>query len=92
MYKEPENNFFAEFSIYDEKFKKDVLETHNGKIVLPFYASVFLIILKFLYYKLHIIPDKLYSYIKNNILSSMIGLPDDEFVVLDMKSKKKKTE
>lgn len=90
MYKEPENEFFAEFSIYDEKFKKDVLEEHNGKTILPFYASVLLIILKFLYYKLHLIPDKLYTFTKKKILSLMIGLPDDEFIVLDMKSKKKK--
>jgi hypothetical protein len=90
MYKEPDNDFCAEFSIYDEKFKKDVLEEHNGKIVLPFYASVLLVILKFLYYKLHLIPDKLYTFTKKKILSLMIGLPDDEFVVLDMKFKKKK--
>ena len=90
MYKEPENNFFAEFSIYDEKFKKDVLETHNGKTVLPFYASVLLIILKFLYYKLHIISDNLYKLSKKKILNTMIGWQDDEFVVLDMKFNKKK--
>jgi hypothetical protein len=88
MYKEPTNNFFAEFSIYDEKFKKDVLEEHNGKTVLPFYASVLLVILKFIFYKLHIIPDKLYTFTKKKILSLMIGLPDDEFVVLDTKKKK----
>ena len=31
----------------------------------------------------------MYSYTKKKILSVLIGLPDDEFVVLDMKSKKK---
>jgi len=92
MYKEPENNFFAEFSIYDEKYKKDVLETHNGKNVLPFYASVLLVILKFLYYKLNIIPASFYRLSKKKILSTMIGIPEDEFVVLDMKFNKKKTE
>ena len=52
------------------------------------YASILLIILKFLYYKLNIIPDKTYTYTKKKILSVLIGLPDDEFIVLDMKSKK----
>lgn len=90
MYKEPENNFAAEFSIYDDKFKKDVLEEHNAKTILPFYASTLLIILKFLFYKLHLIPDKLYTFTKKKILSLMIGLPDDEFIVLDLKKSKKK--
>lgn len=90
MYKEPENKFTAEFSIYDEKYKEGVLEEHNKKGVLPFYASVLLLILKFLHYKLHIIPHKTYTFVKKKILSTMIGLPDDEFIVIDMKSKKNK--
>jgi len=90
IYKEPENNFVSEFSIYDEKYKNDTLAEYNSKIILPFYASVLLIILKFLYYKLNLIPGKTYTYTKRKILSVLIGLPDDEFVVLDMKSKKKK--
>jgi len=90
MYKEPENEFVSEFSIYDEKNRYGVLAEHNAKTVLPMYASILLIILKFLYYKLNIIPDKTYTYTKKKILSVLIGLPDDEFIVLDMKSKKKK--
>lgn len=89
MYKERENDFVAEFSIYDEKYKEGVLEEHKKKTVLPLYASILLVILKFLYYKLHLIPDKMYTYTKKKILSLMIGLPDDEFIVLDMKSRKK---
>jgi hypothetical protein len=90
MYKEPENDFMAEFSIYDEKYKEGVLEEHNKKSVLPIYASILLYILKFLYYQLHFISDKLYTFTKKKILSLMIGLPDDQFVVLDMKTRKKK--
>lgn len=89
MYKEPENDFIAEFSIYDEKYKDGVLAEHKRKLVLPIYASILLYILKFFYYKVHLISDKFYTYIKKKILSLMIGLPDDQFVVLDMKSRKK---
>lgn len=89
MYKEPENNFAAEFSIYDEKYKEEVLEEHNKKTILPFYASILLVILKFFYYKVDIIPHKTYAFLKKKILSLMIGLPEEEFVVLATKSRKK---
>ena len=90
MYKEPENNLAAEFSIYDEKFRDEVLSEHHAKTVLPFYASVILIILKYLYYNLHFISKEYYKYLKKKTLGLMIGLPDDEFVVLDSKLPKDK--
>jgi predicted nucleotidyltransferase len=89
MYKEPENNFAAEFSIYDEKWRNDILDEHNSKTVLPFYASIILIILKYLFYNLHIIPKETYRYLKKKTLGLMIGLPDDEFIVLDSKPVKR---
>jgi predicted nucleotidyltransferase len=85
MYKEPEKNFITELSIYNEKFKHGILEEHNGKKELPFYATILLIILKTLFYTLHIIPSEWYIYCKNIILTTLICKKEDDFVVLDLK-------
>jgi len=85
MYRSPDGSFSAEFSIYNQKFKHLILEEHLKKTILPFYASWMLIVLKFLYYKLNLIEKETFGYLKKNIMSFMIGLPDDQFVVLDSK-------
>jgi hypothetical protein len=87
MYKNDELNFSAEFSIYDNKYKKGVLEQHLKKTVLPFYASFFLFIVKKLYYDLHILSPSLYRTLKTKILSFGIGLPEEQFLVLNVKDK-----
>lgn len=83
MYKSPEKNFSAEFSIYNEKYKNNILYEHNDKRVIPFYATFLLIILKFLFYTLHIIPSDWYIKSKKFILSTMLFKKDDHFVVID---------
>jgi len=85
MYKNLDGAFAAEFSIYDEKYKQDILNEHIRKISLPFYASLMLIVLKFFYYKLKMIDKKFFIYLKRKIMSFMIGLPDDEFIILEPK-------
>jgi hypothetical protein len=82
-YKSPSNDFQVEFSIYDEKYKKGVLDEHLKKIVLPFYAIWMLYLLKFLYYQLHIVNHNTFTYIKRKIMTLGIGLPDDDFIVLE---------
>lgn len=82
FYTHPEYNFSAEISINEEKYKEYVLKEHNGKNVLPFYASWLLIILKFIYYKLHLIPHEWFKYFKKIILSTLIFKKDDHYIVL----------
>jgi predicted nucleotidyltransferase len=72
-----------EFSIYNKKYKKNVLYEHNYKTNLPFYISWILIILKFLHYKLNLFEYSTYKNVKNRVLSNMMGFPKDKFVVLD---------
>ena len=67
-YDEPEHNFFTEISIYPEKNKEDVLTEHNFKQNLPFYILFLLIILKYLYYNIQIIPNNIYIKSKRFIL------------------------
>jgi predicted nucleotidyltransferase len=83
--KHNENNFKVEISIYNEKYRKGVLEEHNKKTVLPFYATFLLILLKFMYYNMHFISKDIFRYLKKKCLSLAIGLPEDEFIVLDVK-------
>jgi hypothetical protein len=87
MYKniDPGNEFNVEFSIYNEKYKKGILHEHIKKMVLPFYATWLLIILKLLHYNLHILPEKQFKYLKKKVLTLVIGLPDDQFVVISSK-------
>jgi predicted nucleotidyltransferase len=82
LYKEPENDFIAEFSIYDEKHRNDILFEHNDKRDLPFYATFVLIIVKFLFYTLAIIPSSWYIESKKFILTSFIGKREDNFVIV----------
>ena len=85
FYKNKAENICVEFSIYNEKYKNGVMKEHLMKTELPFYASWFLIILKILFYNLHILDKKTFSYWKKKILSVGIGLPDDQFLVLETK-------
>ena len=82
LYKEPEKNLIAEISIYNEKYKEGILNEHNGKSVLPFYATCALIIIKYLFYTLNIMPKEWYVYFKKIILTKLIFLKEDDFVVL----------
>jgi hypothetical protein len=88
-YKEPENNFVVEFSIYNEKYKKEILQQHNGKKDLPYIVTILLIILKFLYYTLNILPKFIYVPCKKFFLSFMIGKKNTDFVIIDIKDKGK---
>lgn len=83
-YLDPDNHFTAEISIYNEKDKEDVLIEHNSKMVLPFYISFLLIILKTLYYNVGIIPNDMYIYLKKKIMNNMVEGEDIEFVGIDI--------
>jgi hypothetical protein len=82
MYLQPEHNFAAEFSIYDEKYKDDILSIHNSKNSIPFYATFVLIIAKFLYHTLNVIPSSLYSSCKRFFLNDGVGRIHEDFVVI----------
>ena len=84
MYTEPENNFKVEFCIYDEKFKNDLLLEYDDKIQIPFYATILLILLKVIFYKLELITREWYSYLKGKILTVLCGKPVNHFVIVDI--------
>jgi hypothetical protein len=83
-YKNEEKQISIEFSVYNEKYKREILKEHHDKTYnLPYYATFLLYLLKSIYYKFNILDKDTFSYLKKKILSVIIGLHDDEFVVLD---------
>jgi len=83
MYKNPDKNIAVEFSIYNEKDKKSILDEHRSKFVLPFYVSSLLIILKFIHYKLCLLNKNTFKNIKRIMLSTLMNLPYDDFYILE---------
>jgi hypothetical protein len=82
IYEEPENNFSTEFSIYDEKHKEYILNVKQRQIFLPFYASWLLIIVKFFYYTLGVLPKDWFKYLKDIILHDLISVKSEDYVAL----------
>jgi len=55
------------------------------KTVIPYYATILLMIIKFLYYKIPLLSKSIFLYLKNKILSVGIGLPEEDFIVIGNK-------
>lgn len=89
MYKEPEHQLTVEFSIYNQKYKNTVLFEHTQKSTIPYHATCMLIFVKWLFYRLNIIPGTWYTKMKKFILSTLIAKDYDHFVVVDIGKKKK---
>lgn len=83
MYKNPQEQIVAEFSIYNDKFKDIIIKEHTSKFILPFYITIILYIIKFFFYTVPIIPNKMYIGVKRFLLSRGIGKELDKFMVLD---------
>ena len=82
IYKNPKKNIQAEFLIYNEKFKEITLTKNISKFDLPIYISVLLWLLKFLYYKVNILPRTIYLYLKKALLN-VVSTSNDRFIVLN---------
>lgn len=89
-YENPINFFSTEISIYNENDKFDVLKEHNNKINLPIYVTILLVILKFMYYSLGIIPKDTFKTIKHFIINNLIDGEAAEFVTIDIPKHKDK--
>jgi hypothetical protein len=64
------NNINVEIAVYNEKYKNLVLYDHDNCRNLPFYVTCLLIIIKFLYYNLGLISDKIYSRCKRFLMNT----------------------
>jgi len=67
-YENAEKKLKIELSIYNNKNRQQIIKQHEKANNLPFFILFLLYILKYLYYKLGIISDIVYSNIKNVLI------------------------
>jgi hypothetical protein len=73
LYKNPKLDLILEITICNEKYKKLILHHQCKGINLSIYIVSILLILKFMYYQLHIIPYNYYHKCKITIIDIGIG-------------------
>ena len=73
MYKNPKLNLILEITICNEKYKKVILNHYIQGFSIPIYIVIILIILKFTFYYLHLIPFKIYHKYKQIIIDIGTG-------------------
>ena len=83
-YVDETNKLTVEISVYEDKYKNEILREHQSKFHLPFYITFLLIIFKFLHYNLGILPIYYYSRIKKYITNTCYDNNTAEFVVVDV--------
>ena len=71
LYHSNNPKFRLEITITDEKYKKYVLDYQRIPINMSYCMSILLIILKFLYYNLQMIPTSYYRYCKTIIFDNI---------------------
>ena len=74
--------FQLEVTIYNEKYKNDILKQHALKTNLPFYIVFILMILKMFYYNLKLMDKTTFIYYKNKIMNKSLGHPDNNLVII----------
>ena len=72
-YNDINNNLSLEIILYDEKYRTHVINSVNNINNFPFYITYILFIIKILYYKLNVISDKLFKYIKQLLMENYLN-------------------
>lgn len=68
-YNDEINNIDTEISVFNDKYKSSVVQDQAYGSDLPFYITFIIYIVKFLYYNLNIIPEKIYKNIKRLLMN-----------------------
>ena len=79
-YRDEQNNFSTEILVFNDIYKDDVIREHNSKSAFPFYISYLLILLKFIYYDLHLMSKGWYLSFKRKLMNG--SKEDADFVVV----------
>jgi predicted nucleotidyltransferase len=72
-YNDVNNDLSLEIILYDEKYRTHVINSVNNINNFPFYVTYILFIIKILYYKLNVISDKLFKYIKQLLMENYLN-------------------
>lgn len=77
------DKIITEISFYENDFKYEILNDHYSKSLIPIYALILLIILKYLFYNFYFISKKQYNIIKKMIFSNFVGRKEkDDFITI----------
>jgi hypothetical protein len=82
-YIDESNSLTVEMSVYDEKYKEEILKEHISKFNLPFYILFILVILKILHYNMGILPIYYYSLCKKYVTNNLYDGNKAEFFIFD---------
>jgi hypothetical protein len=74
----------VEISVYNEKYKGEILREHTSKFNLPIYITIVLIFLKILHYNLKLLPTSYYSKFKKFLTNNFYDNNKAEFIILDV--------
>jgi predicted nucleotidyltransferase len=73
----------CEIAIYNEIFKSTLLDEFKRPDDLPLYLYIALLIIKFFYYRIPIIPTNIYVKLKRLIYNDLMGKKDSLFMLLE---------
>ena len=82
-YIDNENSLVVEISVYEEKYREEILREHKSKFIVPLYVTIILVILKIFHYHLGILPIFYYSRFKK-YLTNFCDNNKAEFVIIDL--------
>lgn len=72
-YKDSDRNWGFDINIYDEIYKKTILQEIYNTNNLPLYITMIMFIIKFLYYKLHMISYSVYYNFKRKLFNLIMN-------------------
>lgn len=81
-YENPELNVIAEFAIFNNKFKNILVQEHYRTIDIPFFTAFLVLLLKFFYYVIPLLPTKVFAYLKRKLFNENLGIQDSSYLTI----------
>jgi predicted nucleotidyltransferase len=81
-YENPKLNIIAEFAIFNNKFKNILIQEHYRTINIPFFTSCLVVLLKFFYYAIPLLPTKVFAYLKRKLFNDNLGIKDSSYLTI----------
>ena len=82
-YNNEDKKINVEFSIFNEKYKHEVIESQKKQMNISYFTCMLILFIKILHYKLNILPYKLFRRIKNKLIG-LSSKAKHNFIITDM--------
>ena len=86
-YKNEELNLISEVAIFNNRFKNIIVSEHYRTIQIPLITIILVLILKFFYYTIPVLPDKWFAYLKRKLFNDGLGIKDSSYLTINHKDK-----